>query len=46
MGEYVQMVAGATLTASELLKSGDTDVSIAWDGGRYGKNSVVYGTIA
>ncbi|KAL5483285.1 hypothetical protein ACEPAI_8515 [Sanghuangporus weigelae] len=35
MGKYVQMVAGATLSAAESLKSGDTDVAIAWDGGRH-----------
>ncbi|EJD08441.1 histone deacetylase 8 [Fomitiporia mediterranea MF3/22] len=35
LGRYVQMVAGATLSAAEALKSGNVDVAIAWDGGRH-----------
>ncbi|KAL5531903.1 hypothetical protein ACEPAF_5466 [Sanghuangporus sanghuang] len=35
MGKYVQMIAGATLSAAESLKSGETDIAIAWDGGRH-----------
>ena len=34
LDKYVQLVAGGTLTAAELLKSGDADIAIFWDGGR------------
>lgn len=36
MGSYVLSIAGASLTASECLASRSADVSIAWDGGRFG----------
>ncbi|THH03103.1 hypothetical protein EW145_g6529 [Phellinidium pouzarii] len=35
MGEYVQMIAGATLSAAHVLKLNTFDVSICWDGGRH-----------
>ncbi|KAH8115473.1 histone deacetylase 8 [Phellopilus nigrolimitatus] len=35
MDKYVQLVAGATLTAAELLRTGSADIAIFWDGGRH-----------
>ncbi|KAI6142827.1 hypothetical protein BKA82DRAFT_532135 [Pisolithus tinctorius] len=35
MHEYIQLVAGATLTAVDALKDGVCDVAICWDGGRH-----------
>lgn len=35
MFKYVPLVAGASLTAAEALTSGNADVAICWDGGRY-----------
>lgn len=32
--DYVPLVAGATLTAIETLKSGFAEIAICWDGGR------------
>lgn len=36
MHEYIQLVAGATLTAVDALKSDVCDIAICWDGGRLG----------
>ncbi|KAJ4473067.1 histone deacetylase 8 [Lentinula aciculospora] len=33
--EYIRLVAGATITAANTLRSGYTDISINWDGGRH-----------
>lgn len=33
--QHVSLVAGAAITAAELLATGQTDVAIAWDGGRH-----------
>jgi histone deacetylase 8 len=33
--EYVQLVAGASLTAAHALKQDKTDIAICWDGGRF-----------
>jgi hypothetical protein len=38
---YVSLVAGATLTAAHALRSGQADVAICWDGGRYGLELIV-----
>ncbi|KAI6104185.1 hypothetical protein F5141DRAFT_1127734 [Pisolithus sp. B1] len=35
MHEYIQLVAGATLTAVEALKDDVCDIAICWDGGRH-----------
>ncbi|KAI6010113.1 hypothetical protein EDC04DRAFT_2770386 [Pisolithus marmoratus] len=35
MHEYIQLVAGATLTAVDALKDDACDVAICWDGGRH-----------
>ncbi|KAI6150070.1 hypothetical protein EDD17DRAFT_1492416 [Pisolithus thermaeus] len=35
MHEYIQLVAGATLTAVDALKDDICDVAICWDGGRH-----------
>jgi histone deacetylase 8 len=34
--EYVQLIAGASLTAANALKQDKADVAICWDGGRFG----------
>lgn len=36
MHEYIQLVAGATLTAVDALKNDVCDIAICWDGGRLG----------
>ncbi|KAH6909584.1 histone deacetylase complex protein [Coprinopsis sp. MPI-PUGE-AT-0042] len=33
--DYIQLVAGATLTACDALKQNVSDISICWDGGRH-----------
>ena len=33
--QHVSLVAGAAITAAELLATGQTDIAIAWDGGRH-----------
>lgn len=33
--QYVQLVAGASLTCATIVKEGHADVSINWDGGRW-----------
>ncbi|TFK22393.1 Arginase/deacetylase [Coprinopsis marcescibilis] len=35
LSDYVPLVAGATLTACEVLRQNVSDVSICWDGGRH-----------
>ncbi|KIJ30534.1 hypothetical protein M422DRAFT_187067, partial [Sphaerobolus stellatus SS14] len=35
LSQYVQLVAGVSLTAATLLKQGRTDIAINWDGGRH-----------
>lgn len=35
MHEYIQLVAGATLTAVDALKNDVCDIAICWDGGRH-----------
>ncbi|THU92818.1 Arginase/deacetylase [Dendrothele bispora CBS 962.96] len=35
MSDYIQLVAGATLTAANALKVGAIDIAICWDGGRH-----------
>jgi len=35
LNRYVQLVAGATLTAVDVLKNGKADIAISWDGGRH-----------
>ncbi|KAF8508253.1 histone deacetylase 8 [Hysterangium stoloniferum] len=35
LSQYVQLVAGASLTAAAVLKQDDADISINWDGGRH-----------
>ncbi|KAH7882445.1 hypothetical protein F5I97DRAFT_1987421, partial [Phlebopus sp. FC_14] len=35
MHEYMQLVAGATLTAVDVIKENMADVAICWDGGRH-----------
>ncbi|KAF8839677.1 arginase deacetylase [Paxillus ammoniavirescens] len=35
MHEYIQLVAGATLTAVDAIKEGLCDVAVCWDGGRH-----------
>ncbi|KAF9561398.1 histone deacetylase complex protein [Agrocybe pediades] len=35
LSEYVELVAGATLTAARALQQDLTDISICWDGGRH-----------
>ena len=34
LSEYVQLVAGAALTAAEVLRQSKAEVAICWDGGR------------
>ena len=34
LSEYIRMVAGATLTATNALRLGYADNAISWDGGR------------
>ncbi|KAH8100349.1 histone deacetylase 8 [Cristinia sonorae] len=33
--DYIRLVAGASLTAANALKDGNTDIAICWDGGRH-----------
>ncbi|KAG8744939.1 hypothetical protein FRC10_009174 [Ceratobasidium sp. 414] len=35
LNDYIELVAGATLTAAQAVKSGRFDVAICWDGGRH-----------
>ncbi|EIW77131.1 arginase deacetylase [Coniophora puteana RWD-64-598 SS2] len=35
MDEYIRLVAGATFTAVDALRTGITDVAVCWDGGRH-----------
>lgn len=35
LSDHVALVAGASITAAELVATGEADVAIAWDGGRH-----------
>ncbi|PWY98747.1 Arginase/deacetylase [Testicularia cyperi] len=35
LGDHVALVAGAAITAADLIATGEADIAIAWDGGRH-----------
>ncbi len=40
LADYVQLVGGATLTATKVLQQNLTDIAICWDGGRYSLRAI------
>ena len=40
LADYVQLVGGATLTATKVLQQNLTDIAICWDGGRYSPRAI------
>lgn len=40
LAEYVQLVGGATLTATKALQQNLTDIALCWDGGRYSPRAI------